>query len=394
MSAARARAAAHHEALTGARWALLFGNFAIGCGVMVVAGALNDITRGLQISVALAGQLITISAAVMCVGAPLLAGWVAGFDRRRLLAISLLWFGAGHLICALMSSYAAIWPVRAAAVLAAAVFTPQAAAAVGAVAPPEERGRALTFIFLGWSVASVLGLPLAAWLGDTFGWRVAFATVGLLALAAAAWVFVALPDGIRPPALSLAAWKEVFTHPVLMAMVAVTALMGAGQFTLFSYFAPYMRDQFGASANGVSLIFAWFGVFGVLGNVLLGRHIDRLGAGRVATAAAAMIGLSLLLWPLAGTLLVVAIVLVPWGFACFGGNSAQQARLSQAAPRFAPALMALNSSAMYLGQVAGAGSGGWIVATGGYGPLSWVGLAWIVACLALSAWIERRTRAA
>ncbi len=392
MSPARARAAAHHQALASARWALLYGNFAIGCGVMVVAGALNDISRGLQISVALAGQLITISAAVMCVGAPLLAGWVAGFDRRRLLAFSLLWFGVGHLICALMPSYAAVWPVRAAAVLGAAVFTPQAAAAVGAVAPPEERGRAITFIFLGWSVASVLGMPLAAWLGDALGWRAAFVAVALLALAGAAWVHAALPDGIRPPTLSLAAWKEVFTHPVLMAIVAVTALMGAGQFTLFSYFAPYYQQQLGADATEVSLLFAWFGMFGVLGNVLLGRYIDRVGAGRVATTTAAMIALSLLLWPLVDSMMLAAIVVVPWALACFAGNSAQQARLGEAAPRLAPALMALNSSAIYLGQAAGAGSGGLIVADSGYGPLSWVGLAWMLVCVALSLWASRRLR--
>ena len=149
----------------------MFGNFVIGCGVMVVPGTLNDIARSLQVSVALAGQLIAIAAATMAFGAPLLAGWVAGFDRRRLLALALLWYGAGHGLSALMPSYAALWPVRAATMLGAAVFTPQAAAAIGFMAAPQERGRAITFIFLGWSVASVLGLPMSAWLGETFGWR-------------------------------------------------------------------------------------------------------------------------------------------------------------------------------------------------------------------------------
>ncbi len=395
MSPAHAGAAAPgHRALAGARWSLLFGNFAIGCGVMVTAGALNDISRGLEVSVALAGQLIAISAAVMCVGAPLLAGWVAGFDRRRLLAVSLLWFGLGHLLCALMPSYAALWPVRAVTVLGAAVFTPQAAAAVGVVAPPEERGRSITFIFLGWSLASVLGMPMAAWLGDSFGWRIAFSAVGVLALGGAAWVHAALPDGVRPPALSLAAWKTVFTHPVLMPMVAVTALMSAGQFTLFSYFAPYSRDILGANATEVGLMFAWYGALGVIGNVLLSRHVDRIGPGRAATAAVAMIGFSLLLWPLAHSIAVMAVIAMPWAFACFAGNSAQQARLGHAAPALASALMALNSSAIYLGQAAGAGSGGWIVAHGGYAPLNWVGLAWAVVGIAVSVWVERQVRRA
>ena len=71
------------------RWSLLFGNFVIGCGVMVVVGTLNDIARSLEVSVAVAGQLIAVAAAVMCFGAPLLAGWVGGLDRRKLLAASL-----------------------------------------------------------------------------------------------------------------------------------------------------------------------------------------------------------------------------------------------------------------------------------------------------------------
>ena len=122
------------------KWALMFGNFVIGCGVMSVAGTLNDIAHSLQVSVALAGQLITIAAATMAFGAPLLAGWVAGFDRRRLLALALLWYGAGHAISALMPSYAALWPVRAVTMLAAAVFTPQAAAAIGFMAAPKSAG--------------------------------------------------------------------------------------------------------------------------------------------------------------------------------------------------------------------------------------------------------------
>ena len=88
----------------GVRWALLFGNFVIGAGVMVAAGVLNDLAAWLAISVALAGQLIAIGALVMGLGAPLLAGWVAAFDRRRLLALALVWYAAGHALSALMPS--------------------------------------------------------------------------------------------------------------------------------------------------------------------------------------------------------------------------------------------------------------------------------------------------
>lgn len=385
---AAARAAAPPS--RGAGWALMFGNFVIGCGVMSVAGTLNDLARSLSVSVALAGQLITIAAVTMGVGAPLLAGWVAGFDRRRLLAAALLWYAVGHAVSALMPSYAALWPVRAATVLAAAVFTPQAAAAIAVMAPPAERGRAITFVFLGWSFASVVGLPLSAWIGETYGWSVMFNLIVVLSLLAAAWVFAELPDGVRPAALSLRAWKTVLTHPVLMAMVAVTALSGAAQFTLFSYITPYFKHALGASTGETSLLLMWFGAFGLIGNLVLTGVIDRVGVETSVTVTMILMALSLLLWPLGLSLIGVALVMVPWALGCFASNSTQQARLSQAAPALAPALMALNSSAIYLGQAVGAASGGWLIAQSGYAPLSWVGLAWMGVAIAVSLWAGRR----
>ena len=91
--------------------------------------------------------------------------------------------------------------------------------------------------------------------------------------------------------------------------------------------------------------------------------------------------------------LVVALaclVSIPWALGCFSSNSAQQARLGRAAPALAPALMALNSSAIYLGQAAGASSGGWTIEHGGYAPLHWIGAAWMAAAITLSVWVGRR----
>jgi len=374
----------------GARWSLLAGNFAIGCGVMVAPGTLNDLTQSLAVTVARGGHLIAVAAVMMAAGAPLLAAAVAGWDRRRLLVLSLAWYALGHLACALAPDFDWLMPVRALTVLGAAVFTPQAAAAISVMAPPEARGRAITFIFIGWSLASVVGMPLASFIGETAGWRWAYAAVALLSLASAAWVWRTLPDGIRPAPLSLAAWRETLTHPLLMGIVAVTVLSAAGQFTLFSYFAPYYRQVVGASALGVSFLFLWFGAFGLLGNVVLQRVVDRYGAARCVTVMLGSMALSLLAWPLGTGVLAMALVATPWALGCFSSSSAQQARLGAAAPVLAPALMALNTSAMYLGQAIGAGSGSVIVARSGFGLLHWAGLGWMLAAIALSALVARR----
>ncbi|HSM23119.1 MAG TPA: MFS transporter, partial [Rubrivivax sp.] len=336
------------------------------------------------------GQLISASAAAMAFGAPLLAALLGGWDRRRLLTLALLWFGLGHLLAAAMPGFGALLPVRALSVLGAAVFTPQAAAAIGRMTVPAERGRAITFIFLGWSVSSVIGMPLHSFVGESFGWRWAFALVALFSLAAAAAVWRTMPDGVRPPPLSLAQWRTVFTHPVLMAIVAITALSGSGQFTLFSYFAPYYRQQMQASPAEVSLLFMWFGAFGLLGNLLVTRWVDRIGAGRAVSLTLGCMALSMLAWPLAGSTAAMALVLVPWALGCFSSNSAQQARASDASAVLAPALLALNTSAIYLGQAVGAAGGGALLAASGWRWLHWVGLAWLLAAIALSVWVERR----
>ena len=379
--------------LAGVRWPLMFGNFACGCGVMVTAGTLNDLARSLQVSVAVAGQLLAVAAVVLALGAPLLAAMVAGIDRRRLLTLALLWFAGGHLIAALMPTYAALMPVRAISVLGAAVFTPQAAAAVGVMATAAQRGRAITFIFLGWSVSSVMGMPLSAWIGEAYGWRWAFALVAVLATVAALWVWRTVPDGVRPAALSRAAWARVFSHPALMATVMVTVFSAAGQFTLFTYFAPYYRQVLGATPGEISAMFAVFGAIGVIGNVVVARHIDRIGAPRAVLAMLVCIATSLLLWPLGTSLPLMMVVLAPWALGCFASQSAQQARLGLVAPALAPALIALNSSAMYAGQALGAISGGAMMVPFGYGPLHWVGLAWLLGAIALSVWAARRMAA-
>jgi predicted MFS family arabinose efflux permease len=116
-----------------------------------------------------------------------------------------------------------------------------------------------------------------------------------------------------------------------------------------------------------------------------------VGASRAVLTTLSLVAASLLVWPHATSLAGVAVVLVPWALGCFATNSGQQARLGQAAPALAPALMALNTSAMYFGQAAGSSSGGWMLAHGGYAPLSWVGLAFMLAAIAVSVWVGRRS---
>ncbi len=372
-------------------WALLFGNFVIGTGMMVVPGTLSDISSSLHVPVAQAGQLITAGGILMALGAPTLAAVVAGWDRRRLLTLTLVWYAVLHAACAFMPTFASLMVVRVLALVAPAIFTPQAAACVGLLVPPGQQGRAITFVFLGWSVASVLGMPLAAWVGGTLGWRFAFGLVGALALGSALWVWRRMPDGVKPPALSAAAWRETLSCAPLMLCIVVTTLYSAGQFVLFAYFSPYYKLRLNVTPLQLSFLFAWFGAFGLLGNLWMSRNIDRLGPSRCVLSGIALMATSLLLWPLGTSVVLVALVTVPWALGAFSSNSAQQARLVAIAPTLAAASVALNTSAMYAGQAIGAASGGWLVAHDRMDQLHWAGLAGVVCAMLFSIQAARMT---
>jgi DHA1 family inner membrane transport protein len=382
------------HSMAAVKWALLAGNFVIGCGVMVVGGVLNDLTRDLGISVAEGGHLIAIAAVMMGVGAPLLAAAVSHIDRRTLLSWTMIWFALGHALCALAPDYHWLWPVRALTVLGAAVFTPQAAATMGAMSTPAKRGGAITFVFMGWSIASVAGMPLAAWVGEREGWRVAMMLVATSGLVAAWLVHRALPRGISPPTLSWRSWLKVLRSPLMMAVVLVTACQSAGQFTVLAFAAPYYKNVFGASTEQISFMFAWFGALALAGNLLLNRMVDRVGAARAVSITLGLMALSLLLWPLAVSLTGLALVLLPWALSGFATNSGQQARLGGLSPTLAPALMALNTSAIYIGHALGASGGAWVIThhSRSYEGLHWVGLAWMAVALGLSVWAQQAQR--
>lgn len=365
-------------------WALLFGNFVIGTGVMAVPGTLNELSTSLQVPVATAGQLISVGALLICLGAPLFASLVAGWDRRRLLTLTMLWYAVLHLVCAAMPTFGSFFLVRVLAMVSPAVFTPQAAACVGLLVAADQRGKAITMVFLGWSVASVLGMPIAAWTGGTLGWRSTFIVIGVLGLLSTAWVWRAMPNGIKPPALSWNDWRRVLGSKALMLCVAVTALYSAGQFVLFAYFAPYFKTTLALSPTQLSLLFAWFGLFGFIGNLWMSNNIDRIGAPKGVFVAVSGMAVSMLLWPVGNTIILAAIIMVPWALGCFSSNSAQQSRLVALGPTLASASIALNTSAMYVGQAVGAASGGWMISHDNMSQLHWMGLAGLLLSLAVS----------
>ena len=340
-------------------WSLTLGNFAIGTGAMIMPGMLNALTESLAVSPAAVGLLMSAFAATICLAGPVMAGLTSRIERRPLLAGCLLLYALGHLAAALAPGYYTLMGVRVLTAVGAGLFTSQAAATTSVMVQATERGRAIAMVFLGWSIAAVLGVPLGSWLSAQLGWRVTMALVALLAACCAATVWRQVPAGLFVEPMDARAWKSLGRNRVLLLVVAVTATQAAGQFAVMSYLALLLRHSLDASALTISVMFAVFGVAGVTGNVLGMRVVDRLGASRVAMTGMACMASAFALWPLAGGSVAATGLLVGlWGLGCFSVNGIQQARLVSLAPGLASASVALNSSAIYFGQAAGALVGG------------------------------------
>jgi len=156
-------ALAPRRASEGVRlFALLLGNLVIGTGILLPAGMLSYIAADFAVTVPIAGWLIAVSGLVVGLGSPVFATLAGGFDRRSLLIGSMLLYAAGHLASAFAPNFLTLLVIRGVMTVAAGVFTPQAAAAVGLLVPGERRASGIAFIFLGWSLASVAGIPLGA----------------------------------------------------------------------------------------------------------------------------------------------------------------------------------------------------------------------------------------
>jgi predicted MFS family arabinose efflux permease len=365
--------------------ALCVGNFLIGTGVMLPAGLMNDIAANLAVSVAAAGALVGVGAIAIGLGSPVMSALTTRMDRRVLLALCLALYGVFYVLSALAPDFNGLLALRVITLIAAAAFTPQAAASAGIIAGPANRAGAVVFVFLGWSIASVAGMPLGAYIGSITGWRAAFAGFGVLTLLGAWWVWRAVPAAIAVPPLSFAAWKQALTHPALLLTLLVTALSAAGQFTHFTYWAPIFKSELNAQPWLISLLFAFFGAFGVLGTMLAAKHINRIGAARMIMLLLALMLVSLLIWPaVRGAVWLTLIPLALWGLACFSTNSSQQARLMGIAPALASASIALNTTMIYLGQAVGAFSGGALIKSGAMNQLVWAGAGFMVLAMAVS----------
>ena len=371
-------------------WSLLAGNFIIGTGILLPTGMLGPMAADLHVTIPQAGGLMLAGGITIGLGAPVFAALTSGIDRRLLLVASLVLYLAGHVASALAPSFAVLLTVRVFTVVAAGIFTPQAAASVGLLVSPEQRAAGVAFIFLGWSVSLVAGTAIASLIANYLGWRVAYLILAALCVPVLIWVAASIPKGLKAVPLSLSSWGAVFTSPALLLVLLVTAASSSGQFTMLTYLQPMLRDQFAAGPGAIALVLAVFGIVGIFGNAIAARIVVAWGVGPLISVLLVSMLAGFVIFGLAnGSLLIAALGVAAWGLGTFSSNSLQQARLIGLAPPLAAASVALNTSAIYLGQAVGPAIGGILIGASMPGAWAWAAAGLVALAFAMSLMAER-----
>lgn len=387
---------ATHPAFRATVWALGLGGFAIGTGEFVIMGLLPEVATTLQVSIPRAGHVISAYALGVVVGAPLLAILTAHWPRRLLLVLLMLLFALGNLASAAAPGYWSLNLLRFLAGMPHGTYFGVASLVAASLVPPGRRAQAVGLMMLGLTGATLVGVPVAAWLGQHWGWRSAFVLVGVIAVLASVMIHRALPSLPAPEGAGPLRELSALTNPQVWLTLGIGAIGFGGMFAVFSYIKPTLIEVTGLSLGAIPLVLALFGVGMIAGNLVGARLADKAllpTIGGTLVWSALVLLLMLVTAPYAAAvslnvLLVGTVVaLAP----------ALQIRLMDVAGEAQSLAAALNHSAFNLANALGAWLGGLAIA----GGLGWTSTGWVGALLAVgglvvfaaSLWLQRRRTA-
>lgn len=363
--------------------ALAIGAFGIGTTEFVMMGVLPEAARDFRVSIPVAGHLITAYAAGVVIGAPLLTAAAVRMARKTVLMAMMALFTAGNALFAVAPSHELGVVFRFLAGLPHGAFFGAGAVVAARLAGEHRRARAVSLMFLGLTLANVVGVPVGTLLGQQVGWRATFgvvAAIGVLALAAVARL---VPQDRRPEAASLRGELAAFRRPqVWLALAIVTFGLGGG-FASLSYVTPMLTGVAGFEPTEVTLLLALAGLGMTAGNIIGGRLADRAPVHSLYGALFAL-GVVLALFTFtAHSKLGAAITIFGVGMTAFMVGPMMQSRIMEKAGGAPSMVSAAVQSAFNIANSIGAYLGGMVIA-GGLGLVSpnWVGA--LLAALGLS----------
>ncbi|WP_180131044.1 MFS transporter [Acinetobacter sp. YH12072] len=354
--------------------ALAVGAFAIGTTEFSPMGFLPEIARDLEISIPRAGMLISAYALGVMLGAPLMTLWLSRYSKRKSLILLMAIFTIGNILATLAPNYLGLMGARIITSLNHGAFFGIGSVVAASVVPKDKQASAVAMMFMGLTIANIGGVPLATWIGQHIGWRMAFLGISLLGLLTMFSLWKALPEGQSSQKPDVRQELQVLTRlPVVLALL--TTVMSAGaMFALYTYIAPSLQSFTQASPALITLMLVLIGVGFSIGNHLGGKFAD-LSLDKTLIGFLILLMLMMLLFPiLASTALGAGLTLIIWGAAAFAVVPPLQMRVMSVAYDAPGLASSVNIGAFNLGNALGAIAGASVLNLGlSYSAVSFAG---------------------
>nr|WP_163500232.1 MFS transporter [Halomonas socia] len=374
--------------------ALAIGAFGIGVTEFAPMGMLPGIASDLGVSIPAAGLLVSAYALGVLLGAPLMTLTTGRIPRRYLLIGLMAIFTLGNLMSALATDYTSLLIARVVTSLNHGAFFGVGSIVAASVVAPDKRAGAVAAMFMGLTLATIGGVPLAAWFGEVFGWRTAFWGITGLGVLTMLALWFALPNVPLPKGGGVLAEIRVLGRGSVLAALALTVIGSSAMFTVFTYIAPILSSETQASTTFITAMLVLYGIGLTLGNIWGGKAADRSVDRTLIVSLSALILVLLAFTVLMRWPLPAAVAILIWGIASFAIVPPLQMRVMEAAKAAPNLASAVNIGAFNLGNAIGAALGGAVINAGlGYPAISLAGAAMAVLGLLMVLGFARRSRA-
>lgn len=356
--------------------ALAVGAFGIGVTEFAPMGMLPTIANDLGVSIPTAGLLVSAYALGVLLGAPLMILTTGKIPRRHLLVGLMAIFTLGNVMSALATGYYDLLIARVITSLNHGAFFGVGSIVAASVVAPDKRAGAVAAMFMGLTLATIGGVPLATWFGELLGWRTAFWGISALGLVTMVALWFALPNLPLPKNGGVLAEIKVLGRGSVLAALALTVVGSSAMFTVFTYIAPILSNETHASTPFITAMLVLFGVGLTLGNMWGGKAADRSIDRTLIVSLSALILVLLafaflMRWPIPA-----AVSILIWGIASFAVVPPLQMRVMEAAKDAPNLASAVNIGAFNFGNAIGAAVGGAVINAGlGYPAISLAGAA-------------------
>ncbi|UKS28507.1 MFS transporter [Paenibacillus sp. HWE-109] len=371
---------------------LTVGSFAIGMTEFVIMGLLPNVATDLEVSISTAGQLITMYALGVAIGAPILTVLTHRIPQKKLLCLLMVLFILGNGISVFAPNYAIMMGARLITALTHGTFFGVGAVIASTLVPPDKRAGAISIMMAGLTISNIIGVPLGTFIGQHMGWRSSFGAISIMGMIALVGILIFIPSMKQDKPASILQQVTSLIKPKLLIYLLIGALGNAGLFTIFTYITPLLTEVTGFAEHSVTWILVLFGCGVTIGNMVGGKLADwKLMPSVLGIYFATCVILTLFTFTMySPTAAVVTIFL--WGAASFAVFPGLQLRVMSLA-KAAPALASTSShSAGNLGNAAGAFIGGWVITHLAITALPWVGavLVGLALILGIACYITER----